>query len=139
MIPSTDFPPYRQGKKVREPAPTNHRGEDSRGTTLIIPFRISQEPYNGGQAVRLAAARSEVAAPDTVPQGFHSPLLAEGRHPTLVSSLHFAVSEGIIAHIFPLSTVVSRQMPEISAEIGLPAKRETAITQHCQPSLCCIF
>ena len=37
--------------------------------------------------MRLIAARSEVAAPDALPQGFHPPLLAWAAFSALVSSL----------------------------------------------------
>ena len=37
--------------------------------------------------MRLIAARSEVAAPDALPQGLHSPPLAQAAGLTLVSSL----------------------------------------------------
>lgn len=63
--------------------------------------------------MRLAAACSEVAAPDAPPQGFHHPPLAMGRFPALVSSS--PLSSGIISCFGGLSMLKSRK----------PAKKET--------------
>ena len=57
--------------------------------------------------MRLVAARSEVAAPDARPQGFHCPPLAQAASPSLVSSLH--LSEVYYITFFE---VVNAGMPE---------------------------
>ena len=60
--------------------------------------------------MRLVAARSEVAAPDALPRGFHSPPLAWAALPVLVSS-----SLLFVVYYITFSRVVNAKIHEKEA------------------------